>query len=179
MSPKDALEILKKDWDSLSNFPKFCYVVCAFLLVATWLFKGNTYSTKVHHHHAYVMHGMFHNIQSTTYFLFIVFLLVLPLGYFLIIWLKILYYRRVYPLDKLGEDYHFQNIEGAVHLFDRKKKLIRWVETSKTAYDLGYYQSMWAETIQRKNYIMSGAKGMNLDEYQLGRGIRTRGKPGD
>lgn len=49
MSPKDTLEILKKDWDSLSNFLKFCYVVSVFILAAEWVFKssGSVSVTKI------------------------------------------------------------------------------------------------------------------------------------
>lgn len=172
------MDFLKDDWGKLPNSFKFCFTSGLLLIGATWLIKPSGYVPQFSLFH----HSYFVTLQSASFLVFTVLVIIVPIVLWLAVQVKILYYRRRYPLKKVGtqEGFLFQQIHDAVFLIDRKRKKIYWLESAKTAYDLGYYSSMWFDMIQRSKTIqavVNGDKGINIDDFHLGHGIRTRGEP--
>ena len=173
---EETFKALKDDWDKLSNTFKFCLLSGGLSITAGWLIKPSVLFL-----HFYVFrYGFALGVQELSFILFFIFVCVIPALSIIWVGIKIMYFRWRYPIGKLGDRFIFSSIEGTVFIHDHKHKSIRWVESAKTALDLGYYPSVWLESIQGSKRIqkeISDPGIINLDKYRLKHGIRTRGQP--
>ena len=162
-----VLEEIVKDWKRLSNFLKFCYLTASFILLATWSVK--------------VDDKPYTQLIGLGFFLLYIALLPI-LNWAWIHIFKMNWYRWRYKISKLDERFVFGKIGDAIHLIDLKRKVIRWIENPTTGYDLGYFPSAWTKATADFNSfsdtIKINTRKIDLNEYKIKRGIRTRGKPG-
>lgn len=107
-----------------------------------------------------------------------------------ILWrIKRLYYRTIYPIEKLNKKFHLINIGGTVFVYDNSTGNYRWVENYTTYLDLGFggYCEVTPNSKQSSNPTISRAENLVylsptsfvLKKYTAGKGIRTRGNPND
>lgn len=103
--------------------------------------------------------------------------------------IKRIYYRLMYPIEKLNKKFHLSNIGGTVFVYDNSTGNYRWIENYTTYLDLGF--GGYCETatnskldnnptVSRAEHLVSTyPTSFVLKNYTAGKGIRTRGNPND
>lgn len=163
--PSEFVELLSHDWGRLSSAVKYLFLSSLFVLLTIWIVDRQ--------------HSLISSVDSALIAVAIVFALafVLPL----IIWLysisRILFFRKRYPVAKMGLDYKFIIESGAVCVVSERegvfrRKHIRWIDNPRTLYDLGF-SPYWKSFMHHKSLIQLANAG-----YIIKRGLRTNGRPG-
>lgn len=175
---KNALEIVKKDWERLPNILKYCFIGGALNLLAAYLMRSAANSFFIPLYAFTISTTM----QKVSFSLFVMLVILMPILYMIVVRLKICYYRWRYPIEHLGKDFFFATLGHAIHLIDIKNSQIRWIENPRTAFDLGYYPSAWTEAKQFKSFyetIQLNSRSIDLSKFQIKPGIRTQRIPSE
>jgi hypothetical protein len=159
----NALEVIKDDWSKLPNFIKYCFLVALFIILGGGVIQQND------------------NIlnKSLSFWLLVtlaIFVIILPVLYWLCIALKIKWLKIRYPYKKLG----FINHNGTVYLVHIKRKQIHWIVNPRTLYDLGYFPYVWEHAVNVDNLSQSvklNSETVELSKLSIKSKIRTRDKP--
>jgi hypothetical protein len=171
-----GLEIIKKDWEGLPKFLKYCYISGGLSLIAAWLLKSieDQFCIPIY------KHKIATTMSKTSFSVFLLIAVAMPAFYWVILHLRIFYYRRRYPIERLHRDFAFCKLGPAIHIIHFKRKEIRWIENPSTAYDLGYYPSAWTHKHEFTSFndkIQIGPGIIDLNEFRIKPGIRTRREP--
>jgi hypothetical protein len=156
---------LKHDWDRLSGFVKFCFLLGIF----TVLTLGEISASDAR------IFGVLLLIWAIIFLAVVI--VISPILYWSCDWLYIRRLRLSYPIKRIGKDFEFILVGNAVCIVYAGKpgfrsKHIRWIDNPRTLYDLGF--SPYWNSFETKKSL----KGLVEEGYKIRHGLRTRGRPG-
>src|SRR3990167_1177701 len=123
----EFIDQLAKDWDKLSRFYKYNFLLCVFILLAGWLIGGGGQKVA--------------GIPFTfwLYAALLTFAAVLPALHWFCERLYILRIRLRYPIRNIGSTFKFLKVgDSAIIVSWDKQKHLRWIENPRTLYELGF-----------------------------------------